>query len=232
MRRAIARSAAIISLVAALGCSRERPAPSASKAPTPALELAPVEMTVRQRTTTPVPGSDGSLLLTIDDITRDQVIASLAPNAGGVLLAPTSMAEGAKATFQLDGTAYVLTLKSLQNHLIGQDFATFGIFPAGPATLSEDEKIERLLEIIAGLQDATFIRNGAEHTSKVAANHLKTKWQSKAGQIKNATQFIDLVASQSSASGEAYQIRMADGRVVYAGDYLRERLAELERVER
>jgi hypothetical protein len=54
------------------------------------------------------------------------------------------------------------------------------------------------------------------------------KWRAQADEISSAEDFIDRIASRSSASGEAYRIRMSDGSVVEAGDFLRKRLEEIE----
>ncbi len=94
--------------------------------------------------------------------------------------------------------------------------------------LSEREKIEYLIDHIANLEDAAFIRNGEEHSAEDAADHLRTKWRNAGSRVKTAVQFIEQVASQSSLSGDPYLIRFADGRDVKSGEYLAEILAKLE----
>ncbi|HJW72171.1 MAG TPA: DUF5329 family protein, partial [Geothrix sp.] len=44
-----------------------------------------------------------------------------------------------------------------------------------PAT--EAQKIEALIQGVASLQGAAFIRNGSEHTPREAADHLRLKWK-------------------------------------------------------
>jgi Family of unknown function (DUF5329) len=188
-------------------------------------------MTVRQRSTTPVPGSNDELRLTIDDVTRNQVMASVSTRDGAAVLAPVSLSPGRTALFTFRGRAYRLTLGALSNVLIGQDSAKFTI-SAGPAgATSEPEKIEALLGQVAALEGAVFIRGGAEHGPKEAADHLRLKWRAAGDRIATASQFIDLAGSKSSMTGEAYQIRFSDGRTVLAADWLRERLAEIEPVK-
>jgi hypothetical protein len=184
-------------------------------------------MKVKQRTTTPVPGSDDRLLLTLDDITKGQVMTSLAPKNGGIVLAPTSMGKGSTAGFQLEGAAYLLTLKELHNALIGQDYALFEITEQRGRVLDEDARIERLLEAVAKLEGAVFIRNGAEHGPKEAAEHLRAKWNAKRKDVTSASRFIDLVATGSDVSGAPYRIRLPDGRTVAASEWLREKLGEM-----
>ena len=93
----------------------------------PKLSGLPTEVTVKQRSTTVVPGSEESLRLTIDDITRGQVMTSLADKDGGLILAAASLEAGDTAMFKLGDETYQLTLKELSNALVGEDFATFTI---------------------------------------------------------------------------------------------------------
>jgi hypothetical protein len=205
--------------------------PLAARTQTKSLQLPdlPVEMAVKQRSTTVVPGSDGSLRLTIDDITRGQVIASLIDAEGGSVLAATSLSRGNSAPFKFGKETYQLTLKELNNALVGEDFATFVVSSGSKtAALSERAKIERLLSFIESAEGDVFIRNGVEYSAKDAADHLRTKWSAAGSQIATAEDFIDKIASKSSTSGEPYQVRMASGTTVSASDYLREKLAEIE----
>jgi hypothetical protein len=198
----------------------------------PALKLTnlPVEMTVKQRSTTVVPGSEGQLVLTVDDITRGQVMASLATAAGDAVLPARSMSADEDATFRFGESSYLLTLKELNNALVGEDFASFIVSDSSGTTLAEEDKIELLIAGIAELRGATFIRNGAEHTAAEAADHLRRKWRAAGDEIVTAEQFIEAIGSKSSTSGEPYQIRMADGEVMEAGEFLRKRLGEINEI--
>jgi hypothetical protein len=91
---------------------------------------------------------------------------------------------------------------------------------------AEAAAIEGLIAHIGSLEGAVFVRNGEEHEAKEAAGHLRTKWQWKKDEIRTAEQFIEVVATKSSQSGELYTMRLADGSVVKVGDYLRARLGE------
>ena len=93
---------------------------------------------------------------------------------------------------------------------------------------SEDEKIERLIRIVAELKDATFIRNGKEHDCQEAAKHMRDKWEHGKDQIKTAGEFIEKAASRSMASGKPYTIRFNDGREVESGAFLRDELKKIE----
>lgn len=214
----------VLLLAAALtvACSR-KPAAATAPAP-PKLPGLPVEMTVKQRTTTAVPGSDGAVQLTVDDIARGQVMVSLAGRNGGVLLGQTSLERGKSAAFIIDGENYALTLKDLNKALIGEDSATLTI-SQGPETLTESAKIERLLAHISSMEGATFIRNGSEYKPADAAAHLRRKWNAADDDgSMTAVTFIDQIASKSSMSDELYRIRLPNGTEVAAGEYLRKQL--------
>lgn len=190
----------------------------------------PVSMTVRQRSTTTVPGSNDVLQVTIDDITAGQVMVSIAKKKGEVLLPLTSLRSGETKTFKLGRTDYQLKVKSLRNQLIGDDFADLeiGLAPDGK---SEPEKIEKLLAALAALEGAKFFRNEKEYSIGETVDHLRIKWKAADDEVTTAEQFIEHVASKSSVSGKPYLIRLDEKTVVPAGVYLRARLREIEKAK-
>jgi len=214
------------------GCSRE-PAPAenaeAAARQTP-LAVVPVEITVRQRSTTPVPGSDGKLLVTIDDVTRGQLMVSIVEQGETPLIGPVSMTPGMSLAFRWADKQYTFTLKRLHNAIVGEDFADFVVTerPRAEPPLTENQKIERLIATILDLERATFVRNGTTHTSREAADHLRSKWAAQADDVKTARDFIDKVASRSTLSGETYRIQFPDGAEIDSAEFLRKRLEELE----
>jgi Family of unknown function (DUF5329) len=76
----------------------------------------------------------------------------------------------------------------------------------------EHQTIEALIESVAQLTDATFLRNGKSYPASSAGS---------------AEEFIDRVASFSSTTGTPYVIRFAEGREVSSAEYLRSELAKL-----
>lgn len=208
-----------------VGCTESTTTPANPQASP--MALLPIEFTMRQRSTTPVPGSDDRLLITIGDITGGQVTVSAATAGGDTLLPERSMLPHTTARLDFAGEPLRLRLQRLDNALVGDDFATFEIF-ANDASLTEGRQIERLIQMVAELTDATFIRNGVEHSATEAADHLRMKWEAAGARITTAEQFIDDIASRSSITGKPYEIRHADGRIVQSGAYLRERLRQIE----
>jgi hypothetical protein len=91
-------------------------------------------------------------------------------------------------------------------------------------TNAEQKKIEYLIQSIATLQNATFVRNGVEYDAPHAADHLRLKLRRAGNRVKTAQDFIVICATTSSASAQKYQIKFQDGHVVEAATYLRDKL--------
>ena len=92
---------------------------------------------------------------------------------------------------------------------------------------NEKQKIEILIKRVEELNDANFIRNGRRYSSATAATFLRRKWRANEAHVKSARDFIEIVGSFSSTSGEPYLIRLKDGKEVKSADFL---LAELEKL--
>ena len=89
---------------------------------------------------------------------------------------------------------------------------------------AEDKRIEYLLGVIHGMQDAKFVRSGKEYDGAAAADHLRMKLGKAGEKVQTAEQFIEGIAAKSYLTGKPYQIRFKDGRIVKAGPFLTEKL--------
>jgi hypothetical protein len=89
-------------------------------------------------------------------------------------------------------------------------------------------EIEQLLERLekSGCQ---FNRNGSWHTSAEAKQHLlsKLEYLEKKKQAQSSEQFIELAATKSSMSGQAYQVRCANKASVNSSLWLSTELVVL-----
>jgi hypothetical protein len=94
--------------------------------------------------------------------------------------------------------------------------------------LTDAQKIDKLIKHVGGLEGAVFVRNGKEYGPADAAKHMQRKRKRAGEQCDTALEFINVCASFSSQSGEAYLIRFADGRTRTAEDVLRDELARME----
>lgn len=101
--------------------------------------------------------------------------------------------------------------------------------PAQQAPATEQQKIESLIQHVATLPDAKFVRNNKEYDAATAAKFLRGKWDAHAAEIKTARDFIDKAASVSSTTGKPYLIRFKDGKDVKSSEYLRAELKKLEK---
>jgi hypothetical protein len=93
---------------------------------------------------------------------------------------------------------------------------------------AEQAKIDWLLDRVQ-TSDAVFIRNGKEYDGRKAAGHLKTKLWWAGDRVQTARDFIQGVASKSEESGKPYEVRLGNGKSQPLGDWLFERLGELEK---
>ncbi|MHC4937945.1 MAG: DUF5329 family protein [Planctomycetota bacterium] len=177
-----------------------------------------------QRSDTEVPGSDGRLRIHLGDITREQVALTLAHRNGRTLIPATSVRRGDSLPFRIGGERYALVVVELHNKLIGVDFAVIDVV----AGVSEAERIEALLDAMRESEGLVFIRNGREYGAGKAADHLRRKWDTTAGRIRTAEQFIELLATKSSMSGKAYMIRLRDGTLIPSAEWLAERLRRID----
>ena len=95
--------------------------------------------------------------------------------------------------------------------------------------MEEDKKIELLIARLEAMRDTVFIRNGKEHSSYRAAEHLRLKWRKAGKRVHTAGDFIELCGTRSSISLKAYKIRFSDGRIEDSAVVLKELLNALEK---
>lgn len=102
--------------------------------------------------------------------------------------------------------------------------AVFAASIASAREQSETDKIHYLIATVEALKSAVFIRNGAEHDPREAADHLRLKLKRAGSRVKTADDFIRLCASRSFISGKPYLIRFKDSTVLEAEVFLRNKL--------
>lgn len=72
-----------------------------------------------------------------------------------------------------------------------------------------DAEIDFLLDTVV-TSNCVFIRNGSEHKSAAARDHLQMKRERGKRYFDNAEEFIEKIASQSSWTGKDYFIQCGD----------------------
>ena len=92
--------------------------------------------------------------------------------------------------------------------------------PAQQAPATEQQKIESLIQHVATLPDAKFVRNNKEYDAATAAKFLRGKWDAHAAEIKTARDFIDKAASVSSTTGARRWISANTSRPLRSGNWM------------
>ena len=85
-------------------------------------------------------------------------------------------------------------------------------------------EIQYLLDFVADSQ-CTFVRNGSEHSSPDAADHLRLKYDRGRRYAGTAEGFIDNLATKSSWTGRPYQV-ICQGIAEPSGVWLHRALAD------
>ena len=103
---------------------------------------------------------------------------------------------------------------------------------AGELAFEEAARIEYLIASVGSLPQVQFIRNGTVYDRQAAVDHLRLKLRFAGSRVKTAEDFIRYCATESSVSGEPYQIRFADGHVMPSAQFLLQKLGEYDRLRR
>lgn len=96
---------------------------------------------------------------------------------------------------------------------------------AGPLSPAARAEIDGLMSRLAA-SGCEFNRNGAWHTAADAKSHLLTKLRyfEDRGAVESAEQFIELVASNSSATRQPYLVKCGSSAAVQAASWLQTQL--------
>ncbi len=183
-----------------------------------------MDISIIQRRSIDIAGFRMNMHLKIDDITAGQTILCIEDSN---IILQQSVHEGDAHNFKFDGVPYTIKCKKLINHFLDEDNAIFTIIKDSSTkestTLTEEEKIEKLLYIIAHT-NLIFIRNGDEHKPAEAASHLRSKWDYAKNDIHTVDDFIKKIGSKSSSSGKPYEVKFPNGKTIPAEIWMREQI--------
>jgi len=101
--------------------------------PVLALPRDPLQLTIVQRQTKAIQGSDETIAVHVGDVTGGQVLVEVLPPSGPTLVDTISMKPGDVVKFQVAEKVYHLTLVELQNFLFGDDVAMFEVSTNPPS---------------------------------------------------------------------------------------------------
>lgn len=94
---------------------------------------------------------------------------------------------------------------------------------------AEEQKVDALIHVVGSMWEEKFIRNGKEYDTVKAVELIKYKYHKEKASLKNATEFIEKCAAKSGTTGLPYQIKFPDGHIQNSEEFLKEKLAEIER---
>lgn len=174
-------------------------------------------ITLLQRESKDLPGSQGYWRLRLGDVTNGQVLLSVLDAQNKPVVDTMSVKAGDAIPITLGGEEFVLVVDNLVNLIVGDDY---GVFTIISAKVWEKSRIVWLLMLVEDA-DATFIRNGQELTPKEFAEHLRRKRDHFAPQLTDTDQFIESLASRSMHSGQPYLVKVNDAQPVETGEWLR-----------
>ena len=94
---------------------------------------------------------------------------------------------------------------------------------------SEQKLIDTLILRVSNMKTMTFMRNGDEHNAADAAKHMQAKFDHFKDEIVTAEDFIDRCASRSEVTGKPYQVKLSNGVVKDAKEFLTAELHTLRK---
>jgi len=182
------------------------------------------QFVVQQRKSANVPGSNGWLVVHIDDITMGGVLLDVATADGKTVVPQQIVHEREAIEFALADERYVLVIEKLRNLLIGDDHAELRVERA--AGFQQD--LIALLIRAVGTSEDVFVREGKDYPGAAAMQFLIARLGSHRGKAPTVDEFMDTMASQSSRTGEPYEVRRKDGTTVTMREWLQQARRELE----
>jgi hypothetical protein len=101
--------------------------------------------------------------------------------------------------------------------------------PASAAPGNAEREMATLLRTVE-TSSCAFLRNGSRYDGRIAAWHLRGRFQSARDRIGSADEFIDELAASGQSNGERYAVECAGQRE--SGEaWLREGLANARRAQ-
>jgi hypothetical protein len=192
--------------------------------PTLALADKSTPLVIAQRRAAEVPGSNGWLLVHVDDITMGSTTLRVTSADGATVIAPQLMFARDFVELPLAGAGYVLVVDKLVNLLLGEDRAELQIRPTKGFV---PDRIGQLLRVTAA-SDATFLFADQELPGEMARMALVASLEAHRGPAPTVDDFIDTIAARTSTTGRSIAVRCQDGTTVTMSQWLRERLRELD----
>ena len=117
----------------------------------------------------------------------------------------------------------------LRAALLALLFGAVAALAQATPSASEQKLIDTLILRVSNMKTMTFMRNGDEHSAADAAKHMKAKFDHFKDEIVTAEDFIDRCASRSEMTGKPYQVKLHNGAVKDAQEFLNAELRTLRK---
>ena len=98
-----------------------------------------------------------------------------------------------------------MSVNRLATAILGTALVAVALLPVTSLAHTMDDEINYLISLV-GESGCTFIRNGKRYLGRDARAHLNSKRRRNAHLFDSAEEFIEMIASKSSMSGELYLI--------------------------
>ncbi|EJL76984.1 hypothetical protein PMI12_01954 [Variovorax sp. CF313] len=92
---------------------------------------------------------------------------------------------------------------------------------------TEEKLIDTLIQRVSKMSAMVFMRNGSEYNAADAAKHMQAKYDHFKKELVTAEDFIERCASRSEMTGQAYKVKLTDGMVRDANEFLNSELRAL-----
>ena len=92
---------------------------------------------------------------------------------------------------------------------------------------TEEKLIDTLIQRVSKMSAMVFMRNGNEYNAADAAKHMQAKYDYFKKELVTAEDFIERCASRSEMTGQAYKVKLNNGAVRDANEFLNSELRAL-----
>ncbi|WGT62535.1 DUF5329 family protein [Variovorax paradoxus] len=120
-------------------------------------------------------------------------------------------------------------IRFLRAALLALLLGSLAVLAQAAPSASEQKLIDTLIQRVSQMKTVTFMRNGKEHDADDAAKHMQAKFDHFKDEIATAEDFIDRCASRSEMTGKAYQVKMPNGSLKDAKEFLNAELRTLRK---
>mgnify|MGYP001073101015 CR=1 FL=1 len=122
------------------------------------------------------------------------------------------------------------SFKLLRTALLALLFGASALLAQATPSAAEEKLIDTLIQRVSKMNAMVFLRNGNEYNAADAAKHMQAKYDYFKKELATAEDFIERCASRSEMTGQAYKVKLNDGAVRDANEFLNSELRALRQL--